>query len=96
MMKQELKVLLKLMGIPGDYDNIINDCYNQLFPDLEKQSRFNSGIFFYELLQIIQWLAIVLVENQEDEGDDDEDEERQVEIMIKKSMFLLKQFSKYK
>lgn len=95
MMKEELKVLLKLMGIPGDYDNIINDCYNELFPDLEKQSRFNYGIFFYELLQVIQWLAIVLVENQEDEPDDG-DEERQIETMIKKSMFLLKEFSKYK
>ena len=72
-MKEELKVLLKLMGIPGDYDNIINDCYNQLLPDLEKQSRFNYGILFYELLQVIQWLAIVLVENQEDQPDDDED-----------------------
>lgn len=87
-------MLLKLMGIPGDYDNIINDCYNELFPDQEKQKRFEYGIYFYELLQVIQWLSIVLVENEEEE--EDEDEERQIEIMIKKSMFLLKEFSKYK
>lgn len=33
-------MLLKLIGIPGDYDSIINDCYNELFPDQEKQKRF--------------------------------------------------------
>ena len=93
LMKEELKVLLKLAGVEGDYDQIVRDCYSELFPDREKQQRFEDGIYFYEFIQVVQWLALVLIESKQEV---EEDEEEQMSRLIDNTKFLLSKFAKHK
>ncbi|KAL4509138.1 hypothetical protein ABPG72_018069 [Tetrahymena utriculariae] len=96
MLKEEVKALITEAGFKGDnLDEIVNTCFQELLSE-DKYQGF-EGIFFYEYLQVMQWLSLVLIadseEDREYENDNPQDEvEEGVDILIEKFRFFLSQF----
>lgn len=64
------------------------------FSSKDKYRKF-EGIFFYEFIQVIQWLAMVLVRsNHEEDEDDDGDEE--ILVLIEKIKFFIGKLTEHK
>ncbi|CAD8095737.1 unnamed protein product [Paramecium sonneborni] len=62
--QEEIKQLIQDSGYKGDnLDGIIKTAYKELFHD-EKFNGF-EGLFYYEFIQVMQWLALVLIQNDE-------------------------------
>ena len=97
LLDQQIQQLIKDAGFHGEnLEDIVTTCRTQLQQGEEKNQGF-EGIFYYEFLQVMQWLALVLITDAEDEEEklEEEDPEEGVEQLIEKFRFFLSQF-KYK
>ncbi|KRX01888.1 hypothetical protein PPERSA_05727 [Pseudocohnilembus persalinus] len=96
LLQEQIKSLIIDAGFKGDnLDDIVSTCLTQLINE-DKYSGF-EGIFYYEFLQVMQWLSLVLITDQDDEEDkqdEEEDPEHGVEQLIEKFKFFLVQFQK--
>jgi|JI9StandDraft_2_1071091.scaffolds.fasta_scaffold217982_2 hypothetical protein len=102
MLREELKTLLGDCGFEGNHDNLLNECFMEFFGYLiglfrtkEKYRKF-EGIFFYEFVQMVEWLALVLVQTNPQEEDDDDDPEENILALIDKMKFLIGRFVQHK
>lgn len=50
-----------------------------------------EGIFYYEFLQCVQWMSLVLVGEDEIEEEREEEREEGVEVLIEKMKYFLGQ-----
>jgi len=60
MSKDDVITLIEENDLTGDnFSNLVDLCLNEIV-DHSKYSGFN-GIFYYEFLQVLQWLALIYV-----------------------------------
>lgn len=69
-MKEEFKMMLETSGLTGENTDKIIDC---MFGELDLPE---EGLYYYEFVEAIQWLAMALVESSKDDavfGTEDEE-----------------------
>lgn len=93
MLKEEVKSLIAEAGFKGEnLEEIVNTCFLELFAE-DKYQGF-EGIFFYEYLQVMQWLSLVLIADSEEDknsqnGNEQDEVEEGVDILIEKFRYFL-------
>ena len=87
MTKDEIITLIQENDLTGDnFENLVDLCIAEIV-DKDNYSGFNNGIFYYEFLQVLQWLALIYVQSTQEEMDEMEDENVEIteEALLEKT-----------
>ena len=91
MVREDIRTIIIESGFKGEnMEDIISTCFHELFLDVFQG---HDGMFYFEFLQIIQWLSLVLVseaDNKEEQKDEEELEEG-IEGLIEKLKYFIGQ-----
>lgn len=93
LLREEIKNLILEAGFKGEnLEYIVNTCFNE-FMQHDKYSGY-EGVFYYEYLQMMQWLSLTLIADTEEEENkqQEESQEEGVDTLIEKLKFFLNQF----
>lgn len=74
-----------MLQVSGLTTNSTDKTVDNMYRDL---GLADDGVFYYEFLEAIQWLALVTVTSQKDEESLDTDEEKEL-ILIEKIKFFM-------
>eukprot|EP01016_Furgasonia_blochmanni_P023389 TRINITY_DN2526_c0_g1_i2.p4 TRINITY_DN2526_c0_g1~~TRINITY_DN2526_c0_g1_i2.p4 ORF type:complete len:155 (-),score=40.41 TRINITY_DN2526_c0_g1_i2:25-489(-) len=89
MLRNEIKSIITEIGITsGNVDEVVETCFNEILPP-EKYQGF-EGVFYHEYLQIMLWLALVLIQRS-DEDDQGADEGAPItdDVLLDKTRFFI-------
>ncbi len=87
MTKDEIITLIQENDLTGDnFENLVDLCLAEIV-DKDNYAGFNNGIFYYEFLQVLQWLALIYVQSTQEEMDEMEDENVEIteEALLEKT-----------
>ena len=80
--KEEIKRMMQAAALAEkNGDLLVEECFNQL-------KLRDDAVFYYEFLNIVQWLAITSVASEKEPEDIDNDEEES-EIIVQKMKYLV-------
>ncbi len=86
---EEIQGIIRDVGFQGsNIAEVVTTCFQELQIDHFKGFQ---GVFFYEFLQVMQWISLVMVTDNEDKQIDPNNEtvEEGIEMLIEKLNFLL-------
>lgn len=90
MSKDDVITLIEENDLTGDnFSNLVDLCLNEIV-DHDKYSGFN-GIFYYEFLQVLQWLSLIYVQSTQEEMEDMEDDNVEIteEALLEKTQYFI-------
>ena len=91
MTKDEIITLIQENDLTGDnFENLVDLCLAEIV-DKDNYAGFNNGIFYYEFLQVLQWLALIYVQSTQEEMDEMEDENVEIteEALLEKTQYFI-------